>query len=77
MSASVIDTLMLAKALAIANDEEATVAQLEWVRKFLNDYEHRHREDGWRPDDPAKTALDTYGPMDFDDLPINTQGVTS
>lgn len=75
MTATDIDTLMLGKALAMTKDPDATVAQLEWVRKFLNDYEHRHREDGWKPMDAAASAINTYGPMDFDELPLNTQGV--
>jgi hypothetical protein len=67
-----IDGLLLAKALKIAQDPEATVAQMEWVRKFLNDHEHRHRDDSWKPEDPAATAASTYGIAEWD-LPITSQ----
>jgi hypothetical protein len=76
MSQSKIDELLLAKALAIASDPDSTVAQMEWVRKFLNDHEHRHREDGWRPEDPAATAASTYGIAEWD-LPVPSQSITT
>jgi hypothetical protein len=77
LSQSKIDELLLAKALSIASDPDATVAQMEWVRKFLNDHENRHREDGWRPEDPSLTALKQYGHMTFDELPITSRAVDS
>jgi hypothetical protein len=68
---SKIDELLLAKALAIASDPDSTVAQMEWVRKFLNDHESRHSDDSWKPEDPSLTALKQYGHMTFDELPIS------
>jgi hypothetical protein len=71
---SKIDELLLAKALAIASDPDSTVAQMEWVRKFLNDHESRHQDDSWKPEDPAATAASTYGIAEWD-LPTTSQEV--
>ena len=77
MTQADIDSLLLGRALTIAQDPEATVAQMEWVRKFLNDHEHRHRDDGWKPEDPSLTALKQYGHMTFDELPISSRTIDS
>lgn len=66
-----LDSLMMKHVQTILDKDEPTVAELEWVRKVLNDSSRRSLETFLQPLDPAATAQKLYGDLKFDDLPVS------
>lgn len=65
-----LDALMMRHVQTILDKDEPTVAELEWVRKVLNDSSRRTLELSLQPMDPADTAQKLYGDLKFDDVPL-------
>ena len=66
------DDLMYEKALQLLQSEDTTVQELEWCRKFINDYLGRMGAAAVKGTVPESLKMSNFEGIKFDDLPVVT-----